>query len=331
MESSLCLVSGGAGFIGSHVAANLIATGQRVVVVDDLSGGYERNVPTGALFRRGDITNEHFVAELFREFAFSHVYHLAAYAAEGLSHFIRRFNYQNNLIGSVNLINQSVNTNVKCFVFTSSVAVYGNQVSPFKEETIPSPEDPYGIAKYAIELDLHAAHRLFGLNYVIHRPHNVYGARQNLGDKYRNVIGIFMNNAMQNKPMPIFGDGAQTRAFSYIDDVARIIACSGFRDSAYNRVFNVGSDQQTTILELAEAVSDAMGVERNIRFLRARDEVTHAYSNHDRCHEVFADCLTNVGLREGLQRMAQWAKSEGPMTPSEFGAIEVRMNLPEGW
>ena len=131
--------------------------------------------------------------------------------------------------------------------------------------------------------------------------------------------------------MPIFGDGTQTRAFSYIDDVARVIARSGLLESAYNRVFNVGSDEHFTVLQLAETVSDVMGVERNIRFLRARDEVPHAFSSHERCRATFVDCLTNVDLRTGLQRMAEWARQRGPMTPSEFGAIEVRINLPEGW
>lgn len=331
MTNSICLVTGGAGFIGSHVAEALLSIGHQVVVADDLSGGSEKNLPSGAIFRRGDVADEKFVSSLFREFRFSHVYHLAAYAAEGLSHFIRRFNYRNNLIGSMNLINESVTSGVECFVFTSSLAVYGRLPSPFTEEMIPSPEDPYGIAKYAVELDLHAAHRLFGLNYVIHRPHNVYGERQNIGDKYRNVIGIFMNHAMQNKPLPVFGDGTQTRAFSYVNDVARVIAESGFREAARNQTFNVGSDAHYTVLELAKAVSEAMDVECQIRHLKPRDEVPHAWSRHERCREVFGDCLTNIGLVEGLRRMGDWARRNGPVAPSEFGAIEIRKNLPEGW
>ena len=169
------------------------------------------------------------------------------------------------------------------------------------------------------------------LNSVIHRPHNVFGERQNIGDKYRNVIGIFMNLAMQKQPLPIFGDGSQTRAFSYIEDVASVIARSGFREAAFNQVFNVGADQEYTVLELAEAVSAAMGVELNIRFLRARDEVPHAFSSHVRCREMFGDCLSHIGLKEGLQRMANWARTRGPMSPKEFTEIEIRKNLPEGW
>src|SRR5690606_24729495 len=142
------------------------------------------------------------------------------YAAEGLSHFIRRFNYTNNLIGSVNLINEAIKHDIKCFVFTSSIAVYVVAEPPMVETMVPQPEDPYGVSKYSVEQDLKIAHEMFGLNYIVFRPHNVYGEHQNIGDRYRNVIGIFMNQIMQGKPLTVFGDGQQTRAFSYIDDVA---------------------------------------------------------------------------------------------------------------
>src|SRR5512136_2185483 len=169
------LVTGGAGFMGSHVADELVSMGHEVVVLDDLSGGSRDNVNPGARFVEGSVLDHALVDRLFAEHEFDYVYHLAAYAAEGLSHFIRRFNYTNNLIGSVNLINESVKHHIRCFVFTSSIAVYGANQLPMREDLTPLPEDPYGIAKYAVELDLHAAHRLFGLDYIIFRPHNVYG------------------------------------------------------------------------------------------------------------------------------------------------------------
>jgi UDP-glucose 4-epimerase len=138
------------------------------------------------------------------------IYHLAAYAAEGLSHFIKRFNYLNNAVGSVNMIDAAVNYKVKCFVFTSSIAVYGANQVPMTEDLMPVPEDPYGIAKLSIERDLQTTHEMFGLNYIIFRPHNVYGERQNLGDRYRNVIGIFMNKIMRGESLTVFGNGEQT-------------------------------------------------------------------------------------------------------------------------
>lgn len=258
--SSRILVTGAAGFIGSHVCRHLLAAHHHVVGLDDLSGGFKDYVPAGVNFVEGSITDAALIKELFAEHQFEFVFHLAAYAAEGLSHFIKHFNYTNNLLGSVNLINASVNHNVKCFVFTSSIAVYGRNQVPMTEDAVPQPEDPYGIAKYAVELDLREAHEMFGLNYVIFRPHNVYGEFQNIGDRYRNVIGIFMNQILQSQPMTVFGDGSQTRAFSYIDDVAPVIAASIERSQSHNEIFNVGADKPYSVNELAGVVARAMGV-----------------------------------------------------------------------
>lgn len=324
------LITGGAGFIGSHVAKHCLDMGHEVVVLDDLSGGFEDHLPEGLEFVKGSITDTELVGRLFDEHHFDYVYHLAAYAAEGLSHFIRRFNYTNNLIGSVNLINESVKHKVKNFVFTSSIAVYGPGQVPMTEEMTPTPEDPYGIAKYAVELDLKAAHEMFGLNYVIFRPHNVYGENQNIGDKYRNVIGIFMNQIMQKKPMTVFGDGEQTRAFSYIDDVAIPVARCVDIPKTWNQVFNIGADKPYTVNELASVVSRAFGVEPDIKHLEARNEVVHAYADHAKAHAAFGSS-TAVTLEDGINRMASWAKEVGARSSKEFDNIEIKEKLPEGW
>ena len=194
------LVTGAAGFIGSHVADYCLKLGMDVVAVDDLSGGVIENVPKGATWIQGDLTHNDFVESLWRPARFDYVYHMGAYAAEGLSHFIRRYNYTVNLMASVNLINQAVKHEADCIVFASSIAVYGRNQLPMREDMEPKPEDPYGISKYAVELDLRAAHEMFGLDYIVFRPHNVYGERQNIADKYRNVIGIFMNQTLQHQP-----------------------------------------------------------------------------------------------------------------------------------
>src|SRR5690606_29671867 len=281
------LITGGAGFIGSHVVKHCLALGHEVIVLDDLSGGYEDHIPSGATFVQGSVTDEDLVTRLFSEYKFDYVYHLAAYAAEGLSHFIRRFNYNNNLIGSINLINESIKHKVERFVFTSSIAVYGALIPPMREDMHPQPEDPYGVAKYAVELDLKTAHEMFGLNYTIFRPHNVYGEYQNIGDKYRNVIGIFMNQLMQGKSLSVFGDGKQTRAFSYIDDVAPHIANCVNIKATENEIFNIGADQEYTILQLAETIQNAMGINQPIMHLDPRNEVVHAHADHQKAKTIF--------------------------------------------
>lgn len=324
------LVTGGAGFIGSHVAKICIDLNHDVVVLDDLSGGFIENIPEGARFVKGSVADHVFIENLFETEKFDYVYHLAAYAAEGLSHFIRRFNYNNNLIGSINLINESIKHDIKCFVFTSSIAVYGKGQNPITESQIPMPEDPYGISKYSVELDLKNANKLFGLNSIIFRPHNVYGEHQNIGDKYRNVIGIFINQAMQREPMTIFGDGSQTRAFSYIDDVAPIIAKSINYKEAYNEIYNVGADNPYTVLEVAHTVADAMGIAANITFLPPRNEVDHAYSSHDKVQQVFG-ASAGLGLSEGIRKMTKWAQITGPKSTQQFENIEILKNLPPSW
>ena len=324
------LVTGGAGFIGSHVARHCLALGQEVVVLDDLSGGFRDQVPAGAEFVQGNITDYELIRRLFAEHEFEYVYHLAAYAAEGLSHFIRRYNYDTNLMGSVNLINEAVNHRTRCFVFTSSIAVYGANQLPMHEDLIPQPEDPYGISKYAVELDLRAAHELFGLEFIIFRPHNVYGENQNIGDRYRNVIGIFMNQLMRGEPMTVFGDGAQTRAFSYIDDVAPHIANCVNIPETYGQIINIGADKPYTLNYLAEVVARTFGQEPQIKYLPARNEVIHAYSDHAKARQLFGQDVT-VDLEEGVRRMAAWAQQVGARQGQDFENIEVLRNLPPSW
>ena len=325
------LVTGGAGFIGSHIAEAFVHQGDQVVVLDDLSGGFVDNLVDGVKFVRGSINDFDLVNRLFDVEKFDFVYHLAAYAAEGLSHFIKRFNYNNNLIGSVNLINASINYQVKCFVFTSSIAVYGSSpVLPMTEETPAHPEDSYGIAKFAVEQELAVSKELFDLNYVIFRPHNVYGEKQNIGDKYRNVVGIFMNQILQGKPMTVFGDGTQTRAFSYIGDIVPVIVEAIETPGAFNQVFNVGADQPYSVSQLAKAVAAAMGVEPQIVYLPARNEVLNAYSSHDKVIQVFGKRAL-YSLEDGLGRMADWVKEHGARKSQLFKDIEVTKNFPKAW
>jgi UDP-glucose 4-epimerase len=324
------LVTGGAGFLGAHLGRELLSMGHRVVVLDDLSGGFVENVAPEALVVRGSVLDQRLVAELFDEHRFDYVYHLAAYAAEGLSHFIRRFNYENNVVGSVNVLNEAVRHDAKHFVFTSSIAVYGSGHPPLREGDLIQPADPYGIAKFAVEMDLAAANDMFGLDYTIFRPHNVYGEFQNLGDRYRNVIGIFMNQIMSGKPLSIFGDGTQTRAFSYIGDIVGPIARCVEVAGARNEVFNIGGDTPYSLRELAETVRSVTGARNELCFLPARKEVLHAFCDHSKAARVFGAAPV-TSLVDGLTRMWTWAQKQGARKAPKFTGIEVDRDLPAFW
>lgn len=327
---SKILITGGAGFIGSHLAKQL-SVDHAVYVLDNLSGGHSSNVPDNVKLYVNDITNEKAINNLFEKHQFDYVYHLAAYAAEGLSHFIRSYNYKNNVIGSINLINASITYDVKKFIFTSSMGVYGTNQVPYDEEMKPAPEDPYGIAKYSIEQDLVAAYKMFGLNYVIFRPHNVYGPKQNIWDKYRNVIGIFMNQILNNQPMTIFGDGNQVRAFSYIDDIIygmkyAISGCLLDRE-----IINIGGEQTISINELASMVADIFENEKKIIHLPERFEVKNAFSNHSKIKNLIGQ-IPHTEFKVGLKLMAEWAKKNYlSRETSEFLELEQTKNIPNKW
>jgi UDP-glucose 4-epimerase len=326
--SKKILVTGGAGFIGSHLVDYLINEGHRVVVLDDLSGGLIKNINPKANFINGSINDYKLVDSIVKQSDI--IFHLAAYAAEGLSHFVRHFNYENNLMGSINLINSAIRHEVEHFVFTSSMAVYGKGKPPFEESDVPCPEAPYGISKLAIEMDLKSANDLFGLNYTIIRPHNIYGERQYLGDPYRNVIGIFMNRIMQEKPLKIYGDGKQKRAFSYVGDIIPCLAKAPFIEKANKKIINLGSGKVYSLNELAKAVKKSMGTTIESIHTPPRKEVKFAFSTTKKSEDILS-FKDKVSLQEGLSRMAKWAKSVGPMKPVLWEKYEVTKNLPDFW
>jgi UDP-glucose 4-epimerase len=200
-----------------------------------------------------------------------------------------------------------------------------------REDLAPRPEDPYGIAKYAVELDLKAARTVFGLDSVVFRPHNVYGEYQNLADRYRNVVGIFMNQILQGEPMTIFGDGTQERAFTYVGDIAPVLARAPFVHGARNEVFNLGASTSYTVSHLARRVAAAMGAPGHplIR-LPARKEVHTAYASQEKARRVFGP-QSETSLEEGLARMAAWARKVGSRPSQRFQSIEVARNMPPSW
>jgi len=304
------LVTGGAGFIGSHLVAALRREGHEVIVLDDLSGGSRSRVE-GAELVAGSICDQRIVDELCAAKRFDGVFHLAAFAAEGLSHAVKRFNYETNVLGTVNLLNAALNTGASFFVFASSVAVYGSGRTPMRESDVPAPVDSYGVAKFTCEQELEVTMRAQGLPFLAVRMHNVYGEWQNMRDPYRNAVAIFLNQILRGEPITVYGDGGQVRAFTHVDDVVGRLAAAPTAPQAWGHVLNVGAAHTCTVLDLAHAVREAMGVpEHPIAFLPVRDEVRTAHTDSALARQLMGD-WTDTPLAEGLARTAAWAKAQG--------------------
>ena len=324
-------VTGCAGLLGANYTRHLLANGHEVIGIDDLSGGYKAFVTKGENFSfvKLNLERRKKIVELFEEHKPEVLVHFAAYAAEGLSPFIRNFNYRNNLICSANLINECIKHDTK-FIFTSSMAVYGEQVPPFTEDKRPQPIDPYGIAKYAVECDLKLAHEQFGLRYNIVRPHNVLGIYQNIWDKYRNVIGIFIRKTLNGQPILVYGDGEQTRAFSdikyYMEPFDRLL-------TEYDgETFNIGADKYFTLNEVADAVQKVgkkYGYEVPIEHGEPRHEVKHAYCDHTKAKSMlqFSD---GTNLEELIESMFVWAMKQ-PNRKVKTMEYEVTKDIYDYW
>ena len=301
------LITGVAGLLGANFSRHLLKIGYKVIGIDDMSGGYIDNVPSDCKLYNFNLVDSEKVNEVFKNEKPDYVYHFAAYAAEGLSPFIRNFNYKNNLIASVNVINACINNDISKIIFTSSMAVYGKGNPPFTESQLPSPEDPYGIAKYAVELDLEQAKKQFGLDYSIVRPHNVIGKYQNIWYKYPNVVGIWIRQAIAGEPLTIYGDGSQTRAFSDISFYNEPFEKLMTQHSG--EIFNIGADKPYTINEVSDIVikvAKKHGFKSFKVFLEPRNEVHVAYCNHDKAKNIleFSD---STDLNKSIEAMFEWA------------------------
>ena len=304
------LITGIAGLLGSHLSRFLLDKGYQVYGIDDLSGGYEENIPKGIKFFCYGLADKHNLVRIFEEIKPDYVYHFAAYAAEGLSPFIRNFNYSNNLLCSVNVINECIKNDVKKIIFTSSMAVYGENEVPFTEDMQLAPADPYGISKYAVEMDLKQASEQFGLNYSIVRPHNVIGIYQNIWDKYRNVIGIWIRRVLDKEPIQIFGDGKQTRAFSdvkYCLEPFEKLMTMGDKET-----FNLGSDKEYTLNEIAAIIWEIVqefGYEAKMEYKEQRHEVKNAYCSHQKAKQIL-DFDDNTKIEKTVREMFKWALNQ---------------------
>lgn len=323
------LITGGAGFIGSNLAHYLKNKNYKITIIDDLSGGIIDNIPSNIKFYKTSICDAKKISKIFQDEKFDCVYHLAAYAAEGLSPFIRNYNYNNNVIGTINIVNECIKNKVNKLIFTSSIAVYGSINPPYLELDKPCPEDPYGIAKYACELDIDQANKMFGLDYVILRPHNVYGPRQNLADMYRNVVSIFIRSAIKNKPINIFGSGDQIRCWTYIDDLMPQFEKCMSND--ISGIYNIGSDDANTVNDLAHMIKNTFPKVK-IKYQPARHEVFHAESNHEKSKKDLGICETS--LKDGLKLFTDWINSNSHLLDKKtkkFKNIEIFEGLPNVW
>lgn len=326
------LVTGVAGFLGSHVASSMVKLGHEVIGIDNLVGGYIDNIPKQVKFYELDLLQYEGLGEVFENCEI--VIHTACTAYEGLSVFSPSFVTANTYQITANALSWSIRSNVKRFVHMSSMARYGAQkVTPFTEVMTPAPQDPYGIAKLAAELLVQNLCETHGLEYVILVPHNIIGPRQKYDDPYRNVASIMINRMLQNKQPIIYGDGKQMRSFSFIDDVVDPIIRSCHSEQALNQIINIGPDDENiTINELAEILGEILNFDvKPIYFDDRPQEVKLAICSSNKAREIL-NYETKVNLREGLSNLANWIKFRGPKPFAYDKKIEILSNkTPKTW
>ena len=328
---SKVLITGVAGLLGSRLADWIIETqpGVEVVGMDDLSGGYEENINPKVEFWRMNLV-EHPIKNCFEVHNFDYVFHFAAYAAEGLSPFIRQYNYENNLVATARVINNCIKYNVKRLIFTSTLAVYGHgNYGIFDETQVPKPIDPYGVAKYGCEMDIQIANEQHGLDYCIIRPHNVFGIKQNIWDKYRNVLGIWMYQHMNGEPMTIFGDGLQTRAFSYIDDSLKSLWNAAVLSQASKQIINLGGIEEYSINHACEVLRDVVGG-GEIIYKEARHEVKHSIPTYQKSIDILG-FEHKTSLKDGLNEMWKWAQQQPTRDRFVWSSYELDKGIYSFW
>ncbi len=330
MKSKRILVTGGAGFIGSHLVDKLLKKGYQVFVIDDLSGGFKRNIAKVAHFYNVDLRDVDKTAQVIKKIKPEVVFHLAANAAENKAQFSPIDITSRNWNTFINTLVPALKYGMKRIVVTSSIAVYGDLQTPFKETAKPEPEDLYGISKLAMEEALKVLAKVHEFEYVITRPHNVYGPSQNMTDPYRNVVTIFMNSILKNEPFYIYGDGEQRRCFSYIEEVVDALVKCGF-EKVSGMVFNLGSDKDYSVNELSKTIQKVSGTEIKPIYIEDRpQEVKIAISDHSQAKK-YLGYKDKTSLEEGIKATWKYAKSLGPQNPI-YTDIEIESSkLPSNW
>jgi UDP-glucose 4-epimerase len=326
------LITGVAGFMGSHLADEFLHRGYEVIGIDNLIGGYEENVPSGIDFRKLDLGDLDSVKDSFN--GVDLVVHTACTAYEGLSVFSPALVTRNTSHITTVALSASVRAGVKKFVHMSSMARYGTQEEiPFRESMQPKPQDPYGIAKYASELLIKNICETHGMKYVILVPHNIIGPRQKYDDPYRNVASIMINRMLQGKQPIIYGTGKQMRCFSFMDDVINPLMKACESDVVDGLVINIGPDEEfLSIEELAFRIGRILEFDVDPIYLPGRpQEVFHANCSADLARTLLG-YKTTTTLEQGLTSLSNWIRDRGVREFSYHLPLEfITERTPKTW
>ena len=331
MNIKKILVTGAAGFLGSHLSEQLSNLGHEVIGIDNMIGGYKDNVPKNIKFEKIDCCDFQKVKKVMKDVEV--VYHCAATAHEGLSVFSPFEITKNNYLASVAIFSAAVNEKVDRIIFCSSMARYGSQQPPFNEKMNPEPVDPYAISKVASEQVLKNLCDLNNIEWVIAVPHNIIGPRQKYDDPFRNVVSIMINRMLQGKAPIIYGDGKQTRCFSYIDDCLSCLIPMLDQKNLNKQIINIGPDEEfVTINKIAEICSNITGVNLNPIYKEDRPkEVKHATCSADKARELL-NYETKVNLENGIKKTFDYIKKRGVKPFDYHIELEIDNELtPKTW
>ena len=311
----------------------MLADGHEVIGIDNLIGGERDNVPPYAEFHNVNCDDFHLVKRLM--IGCDIVYHCAALAYEGLSVFSPTIVTHNIVSASASVFSAAIANRVKRIVYCSSMARYGDLSIPFREDsfTRPQPQDPYGIAKLASEDILRSLCETHGIEYVIAVPHNIIGPRQKYDDPFRNVASIMINLMLQGRQPIIYGDGTQTRCFSFIGDCLFCLKEMAWSDSVCGQVINIGPDEERiTIFMLAKEIARQLDFDLRPVFLPGRpQEVKFAICSSDKARRLLG-YETKTDLETGLASMIAYIRHRGPRMFRYHLPIEIESELtPVSW
>jgi len=324
-------ITGAAGFLGSHLADAMLELGHDVLGCDNLLGGYEDNVPEGVKFYKADCTDLKSMQDITRDIDV--LYHAAAYPHEGLSVFSPSVINHSIYQATSTVLSAFIQNKGKRFIFLSSMARYGINQTPFTEDMLPRPYDPYALSKVASEDLIRLLSDVFGYEYVIAVPHNIIGPRQKYDDPYRNVAAIFINRMLQGKQPIIYGDGKQKRCFSFIQDCINPLKKLIVQEDVHKEVINIGPDDEfITINELARTTSELLGFDLDpIYFPERPQEVKEANCSSEKARHLLG-YETTYSLKKGLEEMVEWIKDRGPKPFDYYLDLEIiNDKTPKTW